>query len=92
MARPVSPLLTAREVQLMEILWARGRATADTIRAALPDQPHDSTVRTLMLARFFGGSAEALVLRLIEDEQLSPKQLDQLRESLSQRKRLGGKS
>ncbi|MBN1343091.1 MAG: BlaI/MecI/CopY family transcriptional regulator [Phycisphaerae bacterium] len=32
-----------------------------------------------VLKRFFGGSAEALVLRLIEDEQLSPEQLDELR-------------
>jgi BlaI family transcriptional regulator, penicillinase repressor len=128
MARPSSQLLTDREAQLMEVLWVQGSATAEAIRDALPDQPHDSTVRTLMrvlkqkgyvrirgrqpavyepridrlhvqstatrsmLARFFGGSAEALVLRLVEDEQLSPQQLNQLRKSLSQRKRKGGKS
>ena len=32
-----------------------------------------------VLGRFFGGSAEDLVLRLIEDEQLTPAQLDALR-------------
>ena len=32
-----------------------------------------------VLARFFGGSAEDLVLRLIEDERITPEQLDELR-------------
>ncbi len=116
MVRPTSETLTQRETQIMEVLWDRGEATADEIRKALPDDPHDSTVRTLlrvlkskgyvthraqgkayiycpaveraqverravrsMLKRFFGGSPEALVLRLIEDEQLTPEQLDELR-------------
>jgi BlaI family transcriptional regulator, penicillinase repressor len=43
-----------------------------------------------LLARFFAGSADALVLRLVEDEQISTEQLDRLRKSLSQRKRKGG--
>jgi predicted transcriptional regulator len=46
-----------------------------------------------VLARFFGGSAEDLVLRLIEDEQLSPEQLDDLRASglpAQKRRRKGG--
>lgn len=34
-----------------------------------------------VLTRFFAGSAEDLVLRLIEDEQLSREQLDELRRS-----------
>ena len=45
-----------------------------------------------LLARFFEGSADALVLRLVEDEQLSAQRLDRLRKSLSLRKRKGGKS
>ena len=32
-----------------------------------------------VLARFFGDSAEDLVLRLIEDERITPEQLDELR-------------
>jgi len=100
----------------MEVLWSRGRATAEQIRSALPDQPHDSTIRTLlrvlkekgyvrsktrgkayvyspavkrasaerkavrsMLQRFFGGSAEALIMRLIEDDQLTVEQLEGLK-------------
>ena len=107
--------LTPRETQIMQILWNLRSGTAEEIRRALPENLHDSTVRTLLrilehkgfvehaahgriyvyrptvaraaaersavrtlLRRFFGGSAEALVLRLIEDEQLTPEQLDQL--------------
>jgi BlaI family transcriptional regulator, penicillinase repressor len=36
-----------------------------------------------LLARFFGGSAEDLVLRLIEDERLTPEQLDEIRRASS---------
>lgn len=123
MARPPSDILTQREAQIMEILWTQGQATAEAVRQALPDQPHDSTVRTLLrvlkdkgyvkirgrqpaiyhprigrvqaqskaaqslLARFFGGAADALVLRLLEDEALTPEQLDQLRQRLSSRRK-----
>ncbi len=111
----------------MEILWARGDATAETVRQALPDEPHDSTVRTLLrvlkdkgyvrvkgrqpvnylprvsreqaqskaakslLARLFGGAAEALVLRLLEDEELTPQQIDHLKTTLQARQRKGEK-
>lgn len=110
----------------MEVLWDRGAATAEQVRAALPDRPHDSTVRTLLrtleakgyvvrddrgtaytyraavdrsgaqrralrdlLERLFGGSAEALVLRLIEDEQLTPAQLDEIRRATERPERKG---
>lgn len=116
MARGQSETLTVREAQIMEVIWAQGEATAEQVRDALDDQPHDSTVRTLMrvletkgylthevrgkvfvykaaigrhkaqknalhsvLSRFFGGSAEDLVLRLIEEKQITPEQLEQLR-------------
>jgi predicted transcriptional regulator len=127
MARPPSDFLTEREAQIMEILWARGEATAETVRHALPDEPHDSTVRTLLrvlkdkgyvrikgrqpasylprvsreqaqskaarslLARLFGGAADALVLRLLEDEQLTPQQIDHLKATLQSRKHKGEK-
>jgi BlaI family transcriptional regulator, penicillinase repressor len=53
-------------------------------------------VKTI-LTRFFAGSAEDLVLRLIEDEQLSREQLDELRKSPSapavpKRRKKGGTS
>ena len=118
MPRPSSETLTGREAQIMDVLWRVGEATADALRAELPDSLHDSTVRTLLriltskgylthevvgkafvyrpaierakaqrlalgelLGRFFVGSAESLVLRLIEDERLSTDQLDEIRRS-----------
>jgi BlaI family penicillinase repressor len=127
MPRPPSELLTDREAQIMEILWDRGQATAEEVRAALADDPHDSTVRTLLrvlkekgyaritgrqpavyepavpradvqqsaarrlLDRFFGGSADALVMRLLEDEHLSADQLEQLKKQFASQRRKGGR-
>src|SRR5688500_5897611 len=108
--------LTPRESQIMAVLWQCSEATAEEIRAALPDDLHDSTIRTLLrvlegkgyvrhaargkafiyraavkqdraqrqairrlLKQFFGGSPEALVLRLLEDEEITREQLDELR-------------
>lgn len=116
MARPRSETLTKRETEVMNVLWDRQEAMAGQVRRALPDELHDSTVRSLLrvleqkgyvehsvkgkayvfrptidrvqnersvigsvLKKFFGGSAEALVLRLIEDDHLTSEQLDELR-------------
>jgi predicted transcriptional regulator len=116
--RPSSETLTDREAQIMDVLWTLGEATAEQVREALPNRPHDSTVRTLLrvleskgyvrheavgkaylyraavarakaqrtalrslLARLFDGSARDLVLRLIEDERLTPEQLEEIRKS-----------
>ena len=132
MGRSKSETLTARESQIMDVLWEHGPVTAEQVREALPVALHDSTVRTTlrvlesksyvhhsargrafvyraavgrvqaertalrsMLKRFFGGSAEALVVRLIEDEQLTPEQLDQLKLAHQPRRKgrkFGGKS
>jgi BlaI family transcriptional regulator, penicillinase repressor len=128
MARRPSETLTEREAQIMDIVWRLGEATADQVRTALPDGPHDSTVRTFlrvlvskkylthemrgkayiyraavarqkaqgralraMVVRMFGGSAQNLVLRLIEDEQLTVAQLEDLRRSAPAPKRRRGK-
>ena len=40
--------LSRRERQLLDILYARGRATAAEIHAALPDPPSYSSVRALL--------------------------------------------
>ena len=117
-ARPTSQILTEREAQIMDILWDVGRATADEIREALPDEPHDSTVRThlrvleskayvrrskkgkahvyrpavarskaqgkairSLVTRLFGGSPEALLVRLLENEDISAEKLEELRRS-----------
>jgi predicted transcriptional regulator len=117
-ARSTSGSLTERESQIMNVVWRLGEATAEQVRAALPGEPHDSTVRTLLrvmetkgylkhevrgkvyvylaavarqkaqrlalrtvITRFFAGSVEDLVLRLIEDEHLSSAKLEELRRS-----------
>lgn len=40
------PALSRRERQIMDILYRRGRATAADVKADLPGDPADSTVRT----------------------------------------------
>ena len=115
MPRRASEMLTDREAQIMEILWELREATAEQVRQRLDDDPHDSTVRTLLrvlkvkryvrirgrqpavyvpivakkdaqhtaarrlIDRFFGGSANELVLRLLEDERLSLAEIEKLK-------------
>ena len=115
MGREPAMGLTDREAEIMDQLWELGTATADQIRTLLPDNPHDSTVRTLLrileekgfvnhlregrsfvyqpvvrrekvqrktlgdvIRQFFSGSPQDLVLRLIEDEQLTEADLQEL--------------
>jgi len=40
--------LTRRERQIMDVLLERGEASAEEVRAALPDPPSNSAVRTLL--------------------------------------------
>ncbi len=42
------PLLTKREQQIMEVLFARGKATAIEVWQALPDRPSRTAIRTLL--------------------------------------------
>ncbi len=69
----------------------RGRQPA-VFEAAVPRSQAQAKATKSLLARFFGGSVEQLVVRLVEDEQLTAEQLDKLRKSLPRRKRTGGKS
>jgi predicted transcriptional regulator len=48
-------------------------------RAAVAREKIEKKAVKSLLQRFFGGSAEALVLRLIEDEHLTPEQIDELK-------------
>jgi predicted transcriptional regulator len=62
------------------------RGKAYLYRTAVPRQKAQRRALRAVLARFFGGSAEDLVVRLIEDERITPEQLDALREAASQPK------
>jgi BlaI family transcriptional regulator, penicillinase repressor len=42
------PDLSRRERQMMDILFARGRATGQEIQEGLPDKPNYSSVRTIL--------------------------------------------
>lgn len=46
MAKTVHAALSRRERQIMDVLYRRARATAAEVRADLPGDPSDSTVRT----------------------------------------------
>jgi predicted transcriptional regulator len=46
MTRPLHAVLTRRERQIMDILYRRGRATANDVMADLSGDPSYSTVRT----------------------------------------------
>ena len=46
MTRALQPALSRRERQIMDILYRRGRATANDVMADLPGDPSYSTVRT----------------------------------------------
>jgi BlaI family transcriptional regulator, penicillinase repressor len=68
---------------------AKGKAYvyAPAIKRASAER---KAVRSIV-QRFFGGSAEALVMRLLEDDQLTPEQLDDLRKQLDSREKQAGR-
>jgi BlaI family transcriptional regulator, penicillinase repressor len=45
---PGDPDLSRRERQIMDVLFARGRATGPEIQEGLPDKPSYSSVRTIL--------------------------------------------
>ena len=56
---------------------ARGKVFV--YQAAIARQKAQRNALQSVLAQLFGGSAEDLVMRLIEDERITPEQLDELR-------------
>ena len=48
MSRPPLQNLSRRERQIIDILYAQGRATAAEVQAALPDPPSYSAVRAML--------------------------------------------
>ena len=68
-----------RVLEMKGYLCHESRGKTYVYRAAIGRQKAQRRVLRSVLARFFGGSAEDLVLRLIEDERITPLQLDELR-------------
>jgi BlaI family transcriptional regulator, penicillinase repressor len=48
MSQPLSGKLSRRESQIMNVIYQLGRATAEDVRANLPDPPTNSSVRVLL--------------------------------------------
>jgi predicted transcriptional regulator len=46
--KTADPDLSRRERQIMDVLFARGRATGPEIQEGLPDKPNYSSVRTIL--------------------------------------------
>ena len=73
----------------LRVLETKGYVRLDRRSRPIVYRPRVPKVRVqqkaarTLLKRFFSGSAEALVLRLIEDEKLTPEQLDQLKSKSS---------
>jgi predicted transcriptional regulator len=91
------PLHDSTVRSLLRVLEAKGylaheaRGKAYVYRATVERPAAQRHALRDVLARFFGGSAESLVMRLIEDEQLTRDQLDALKESAPPAKRAGGR-
>jgi len=98
------PLHDSTVRTLLRILESKGylghnvRGKAYVYRAVVERKKAQRHALRSVLARFFGGSAEDLVLRLIEDERITPEQLDALRRTVpaprarsAARRRAGGK-
>jgi BlaI family penicillinase repressor len=47
-AARTDPDLSRRERQMMDVLFARGRATGQEVQEGLPDKPNYSSVRTIL--------------------------------------------
>ena len=78
------PLHDSTVRTLLRVLESKGYAKheasgkAFVYRAAIEKRKAQRHVLRSVLTRFFGGSAEDLVLRLIEDERITPEQLAEL--------------
>jgi predicted transcriptional regulator len=123
--RPRSRTLTEQELEIMKVIWARGRATVRDVYETLREQRRIAytTVMTMMkilerkkylkrypqerafvyeptrpkshvikgmirefVDRVFNGSAEPLLVHLVEDERISPEDLDKIRKIIGKRR------
>jgi len=77
---------------MMKIMERKGLLRKSVEGRAFVYQPADPKSKTLQkmvmefLNRVFNGSAEALVVQLVHDRQLSPKELDRIRQAIEEEK------
>lgn len=85
----VRTLLRVLEKKGYVVREAEGRAHA--YRPAVAREGAQRSAVMSLVERFFRGSAEELVMRLIEDEQITAEQLEELKRSAEGTKRAGGR-
>jgi BlaI family penicillinase repressor len=124
MRRRRQPKLGDLELEILNVLWARGPSTVREVLDALPRRPRPAytTILTMLrlmhekgyldrdergkahvysarlreanvkrgllrglLDRAFGGSAEALLVRLLQDERLSREELDRVKRLIAEK-------
>src|SRR5262245_12384086 len=118
-------VLAAQELQIMEVIWDRGRVTVRDVYETLlkrrhiayttvmtmmnilegkgylkrtpgedrayiyePARPRKTVLRAMvneLVERVFGGSANPLMVHLIEDKHLTAKDLDELRKAIAKK-------
>src|SRR3954470_15622883 len=72
-------------LKMMQVMLEKGLLTRDeSVRPQVyaPSQPEEQTQRQILrdvVAKVFGGSARKLVLRAVESEKISPKELSEIR-------------
>ena len=78
---------------MLNILWRKGKVKRTLIDRAYHYRPAITKTKAVaqtlrdVIDRVFGGSAEALVLGLMETKQLTPEALERLREALEEQGR-----
>ena len=88
---PGEPLAYTTVQTMLNVLLEKGKVKRTLKSRAFVYRPALSRVEAVghtmkdLIDRMFGGSAEALVMGLMETRQLSPKKLDDLRRKLAER-------
>ena len=67
----------------------RERGRAHVYHAKLREKPTKRTLLEALIDTAFQGSAEALMVRLIEDEKLSPEEIERVKKLIAEQERRG---
>ncbi len=97
MAKQKTEHLTRLELEIMNVLWDEGAANVQSVQQRLDRDLAYTTVQTMLnmllrkgkvkrdlVDRLFGGSAESLVISLVEAKHLKPQTLARLNKLLKE--------
>jgi len=82
---------------MMRLMYEKGyldrreQGRAHVYQAKLRERPTKGTLLKGLIDSAFGGSAEALMVRLIEDEKLSPEEIERVKKLIAEHERRGNK-